>query len=272
MNSTLKLFAAALIAVGCNQAMAQDESQSVEIEAAAFQTDDGAPAAMVITSEQFGDGPAEMRIMTGDATGMTFMSDGPHFMPMATDGFGLLNNRSVQKDLELVDDQMEQIRSVQKDFDKRIRDSLGDLKSGRLDLSNIDSLKQTIADMQAQKKEAVNNLLLPHQQERLKQVALQMKMKNRGTANTIGAMAEELGLSKEQVEKMKKRSTELKQEIAEKTAQLRQDAKDELMGMLSPAQRQKLDDMIGDEYKPASPAANPAFNRNAFRFKRPGDQ
>ena len=53
MNSPLRFFAAALFVIGCSHAIAQEESQSIEIEAAAIQSDEGGPAAIIMSSVAF---------------------------------------------------------------------------------------------------------------------------------------------------------------------------------------------------------------------------
>ena len=91
---------------------------------------------------------------------------------------------------------------------------------------------------------------MPHQLDRLKQVALQMQMKSRGTAGALSSdkIAEALGLTEEQIKNLKSRSKELKKELAEKTKKLKDNAKQELIGMLSSEQQQKLKDLMGDEF------------------------
>ena len=259
MKNTLGLLTAFLIGLGCANLSAQE---AYEIEVADVQSEDGTAtfgnAVILESTEDLGNGTASssMRVIAAEpGQTMAFATDGGdimHFGGMGTDSFSLLNNKSVQKDLELVGAQMDNIRAVQKEFSEKIREQMGDLSKGKFDPSRLAGLKDTIADIRDRQKEEINKLLLPHQQERLKQVALQMKMKGRGTASalTSGDLAETLGITEEQIEKLKTRSKELQKEIAEKTKQMRDDAKEELIGILSPTQQKKLKELIGDEYQP----------------------
>lgn len=258
MNNSLKLFCAALIAIAGGELYAQE---AYEVEVGEVQTDDGnttfGSAVILEASQDFGDGTANssMRIVAAEpGTTMAFATDGGDFMHFGAggDSFSLLNNKSIQKDLELVEDQMESIRAVQSEFGKKIRDQIGDISKGNFDPERMSGLKDIIAEIQAQKKEEINKLLLPHQQDRLRQVALQMKMKSRGTSSALTSdeVAEELGITVEQIEELKERAKKLQKEIEEKTNQLKENAKQELIGILTPAQQKKLKEMIGDEYKP----------------------
>ncbi len=254
MKNTFRLFSVALIAFGCAATSAQD----VEPQTAEPPVEFGKAMIIEATDEDDGTGVSAMRIVTADTAGSVFMSDvggvsyGMSFGGDGSDSFALLNNSSIQKDLELVDDQMESIRAVQTEFGKKIRDQIGDISKGNFDPSRMSGLKEVIAEIQAQKKEEINKLLLPHQQDRLRQVALQMKMKSRGTSSALTSdeVAEELGITGEQIEKLKERAKKLQKEIEEKTKQLKEDAKQELIGILTPSQQKKLKEMIGDEYKP----------------------
>lgn len=234
--------------------------ESTEIEITAVQVDDGVGgvhAPMIIrTVEESGDGFKNSGVSVFSAqpnAAMTFVGDegSMFFGGGGNDHFSMLSNPSVRKELELVDDQMESIKQVNADFSKKIRSALGDLSKDGFNPEKASLLKETVASIQKEKKEAINQLLLPHQQERLEQVALQMKMKNRGTANTLGSkdVQEALGLSDDQIKDLKKRSGELSKEIQEKTAQLKADAKEELLGMLSKDQRKKLESMTGDTFE-----------------------
>ena len=203
-------------------AQEQTEIQSEQIEITAVQIDDETGqgnAPMIFESvEQSTDGTStsSMRIVAAEsfelADSMPFGAGGAVFGGSSSDQFAMLSNPSVRKELELVDEQMQTIREVNSDFSKKLREAIGDLSKDGFGADKASLLKDTIANIQAEKKNAINDLLLPHQQERLEQVALQMRMKSRGTASTLGSdkVKEALGLSDEQIKNLKKRSGELK--------------------------------------------------------------
>lgn len=99
-------------------------------------------------------------------------------------------------------------------------------------------------------------MLLPHQLERLKQVALQIQMKKRGAANTLlsDAVTEELGIDSEQKKRIQERQEELKKELADRMAKLKEEIRDKLLNELTAEQKKKLEEISGDDfdYKPTN--------------------
>lgn len=220
--------------------------------------------AIMIQSQTLGDGgeaQTEMRVMALDVSemgdGAFFMSTdsvmaAPLPMPFGGDPFSMLNNPSVQKDLELVDDQVQRIRDINAEFSKQISEQMKSFQGegGALDLSRAKELGEMIRKLKEQQKSELDNILLPHQQERLKQVSLQMQMQAMGTARTLSSkLAEELGISEEQKQRLKQRQEELNKELQEKIKAWREQARKELMKELTPEQRKKLEDMLGASFE-----------------------
>ena len=146
-------------------------------------------------------------------------------------------------------------------------------ENGQMDLANIGSISSLIKELKDQQKKEIEGLLLPQQQERLKQVGLQMRLKNRGTASTLtGQLAKELNLTGDQVKRIKKRQDELKKELEEKIAKLKEESRKSLLEELTNEQRKKYDAMIGDRFEP--PKADQRRMRmqlqDSLRGLRPG--
>ena len=249
------LTAVAIGLLACGSASAQ-EVQEQTLEVFSFSSDQdgegGVMAAPMIISSSTDDGSgvmSSMRIMSpGDGQTMMFAGDAPFFG--GGDDFSMLQNPSVQKDLELVDDQLEQVMEMQRRHGEQMRDALGDIRNG-ITPDGIERLKDTLAELKEKQKDELNNLLLPHQQERLRQVALQMQMQSRGTAGALTSdrIAEELGISDEQKERLQERSRELQEELQKQYEELRAQAKEELLNELTPEQRTRLEEMTGDEFE-----------------------
>ena len=250
---------------------AQEETEvppPVQAEAIVIEADASADgvtgfSTMRVVASDEGGGPATMWMSSGDGAPMAL--PGFSFGNRPMDSFSLLSNPSVQKDLELVDEQMDQIRDIQKEFGSRIKEHIGDLSKGGFDPNRARDLGEVIRELKEEQKQKVSNILLAHQQDRLKQVALQMHMNSSGTANALSSdeIAEALGLTSEQIEQLKKKSKELQQRVDEKIKQLREEAKQELIGELSRDQQAKLKEMIGDKFK--SESSDWQFNRRSLR-------
>ncbi len=161
----------------------------------------------------------------------------------------LLSNTQVQKDLELDQDQITELRKIQDDYQKQIRNEIKQAQKNKS--LNSKKLKEITQRVFKERKSAIGAVLLPHQSKRLKQIAAQMELKNRGDLNAlIGSnLASELGIDDEQKERLKKRAAEIKKEFEEKVAKLKKEAQQELFRELRPDQRKKLDELTREKFE-----------------------
>lgn len=278
MKRMTRQFALGLALFGlAGMAVAQDENQepqttgeAVEMTVIAGDETGGAPMVFA-TRSSFGEGgeSSGMRIMSGGpGSGMTFIdSAGGAFGGGAPDPWSMLSNPSVQKDLELVGDQLKQVEDMQSDFARQMKEQIGDLSKGGFSPDRFKGLGEMIKQLKAEQQEKLEGLLLPHQISRLKQVALQTHMKNAGAAGALGSsqLAEELGITEEQQERLKEKAKEINKKLVEDTAKLKADAREELLKELTPDQRSKLKEMMGDKYEPQSKD----WKESMERFRRP---
>jgi hypothetical protein len=104
---------------------------------------------------------------------------------------------------------------------------------------------------------AVEKILLPHQRRRLDQILLQMQVRNTGygSAAALGNedLTKALGITEEQKEKLRQKEQALRAEIQRKTQEfykkLNEETREELLSVLTPAQRQKLRDLLGNDFE-----------------------
>lgn len=179
------------------------------------------------------------------------------FMPNANvDPLSLLNNKDVREELELVGDQLEKYQQAQKELKEKIKEKTQALTSGEIDPASMGMIAREIGEMQKAGQQQMQSMLLPHQLERLKQVALQMQMKRRGAANTLlsDQIAEELGIDAAQKKRIEARQKELKKELADRMEKLKLEIREKLLAELTSEQKVKLDKLSGDkfDYKPTS--------------------
>lgn len=216
--------------------------------------EEGAPM-IFSTTESFGNGESRtgMRIMSGGPGLMTFSNSatGDFVMP-APDPWNMLSNPSVQKDLELVGDQLKKVQDLQSDFAAQMKAQIGDLNKGGLSTDRLKDLPILMKQLREQQREQMEGMLLPHQIERLKQVALQTHMKQSGTAGALASkkVAEALGMTEEQIERLKEKSKEINEQLAQDMEELKEKAKDELLNELTSDQKSKLKELTGDKYEP----------------------
>lgn len=228
------------------------------------------------------DGEGNMEIMSfstegGDA--MMFsapldsaMSGG--FMPGMMDSFGMLNNEGVQNELEFVGEQRDKYKRLQSEYNSRLKSKLDEMNKGGFDPERARELGDEIRAMKEQQSKDIEDLLLPHQISRMKQIQLQQRMRAMGAANALSdqKIAEELGLSEEQIAKLKERAKELAEELQKKVQKLREETQNTLLKELDPDQREKLNALIGEKFEvqPSTPFPGRMRNRTERR-ERPND-
>ncbi len=167
------------------------------------------------------------------------------------DAFSQIHDPSVRKDLELVDDQYSQIKKIQTEFQERLSSLMKEYPKSKGDNERIKDISLAIQKIQKDKKEALSDVLLPHQLERLKQVSRQIHMKNMGTGPALqhGELAKELEISKDQKKNLAKIQADLQKELQQLRDELKADAKKKLLSELTAEQRTKLKELTGDEFK-----------------------
>lgn len=220
----------------------------------------------VVMSAQEGPGgaPTNFSIMTAGSDGsmnMMSFSPGEGLMmgspSMSGDPFSMLTSPEIQTELDVVGDQREQIMKLQQDYSARIREQIEAMRKNNFAPEKAGNIQQTIADLQAQQRRDIEELLHPRQRERLNQLAMQAKMKSMGAVSTLAdkKVLEDLGITEEQIAKMREKAKELNKELEEKIAKLREETQQALLGELTKEQRTKLESMIGDKFEFPKPKA-----------------
>ena len=260
-KSFVAILSMALISLSSNLILAQ-ETQEQAIIVSSIETSDS-------------DGPAgqQLRVFSTDsAMPQTLFMDSFGGNSSFSFGFGgtadkfsMLQNPAIQKEIELVDEQVQQIRKIQKEFGKKIKDQL----KGGISGDKARNLGEMIKKLKEEQQEQIKEILLEHQRERLNQVSLQQTLRNSGTANALASKSfrEELGLSDEQVKGLREKAAELKKEMEEKIKKMREEMKEELLGELSSSQRRKLKKMLGDKYEPDTDAVKKSFREQMRRIR-----
>ena len=169
---------------------------------------------------------------------------------------GLVMREEVQQELQLVDEQRQKVVDAAEAARDQMRDEMRDLFSQMRDLSDeerrgrFDEIRGRMEAMNADLEAKLKKVLLPHQFERLKQIDVQARMQQRGaSALSGGDLAKALGLTDEQREKLQQRAEEVRQELQEKIRQLQAEARDKMLDVLTPEQRAKLEQLMGDTFE-----------------------
>lgn len=162
-----------------------------------------------------------------------------------------LFNPSVLKDLEIIGEQKEKIIAIGRDFGAKFQNLMKAALEARGDQETIKNISQTYSKLQDERSKALENVLLPHQLERVKQVSQQIRMRARGAIGAFqsGELAEELEMTAEQKKQISEIQQQLSQKLAKETARLKAEAKRKVMSVLSMQQKTKLKKLVGEEFR-----------------------
>ena len=169
---------------------------------------------------------------------------------------GLLQNRQIQEELELMDDQIDELQEVQQRVGEIMRDAFSGIDWRNMEGDErqevMDEMREKMEEEMKDIQKDVDEILLPHQRTRLKQITVQTQ--SRGRNGVVGALsssavAEELGLSEEDIEELREKQEEVQKKLQEKIAKLNQEAEDEVLSVLSSEQRKKYKEMVGDKFE-----------------------
>jgi hypothetical protein len=167
-------------------------------------------------------------------------------------GFGgladLARRSDVRKELELLDDQIQKLDKLNETRGERMRQMFSGMEDVPRE-QRFEKMRELGQKEQQQTERELEQILLPHQMRRLKQLELQTRSRGGVQALLGDRAAEELGLSPEQKEKLQKRAAELEEQLRQKTAELRKQNQDELLRLLTPQQRAKWKDLVGDPFE-----------------------
>lgn len=168
---------------------------------------------------------------------------------------GLAMRDDVQQELQLVDEQKDKVRGIADDMRNKVRDELRGIFEQMRDLNDEErrakfgEIRNKVEAINADMEKKLDGVLLPHQLERLKQIDLQSKIRQRGAdALTSGDLAKALNLTDEQREKLEKRAAELQEELQAKIRDLQADARKKMLDVLTPEQQAQLQKMMGDQF------------------------
>jgi hypothetical protein len=257
---------------GCSllsiQALAQEDelelSSSVENKAmtiVAADDESGGPPVVISAISSSVDGEAP--VFTFSEPGAFFL--GGAMTPM--DPIGLLHNADVQKEIELDSNQLEEFKKANDEFQKLMQERGKQLRGGKLEPGKLKELAESMKQIKQEQTARMKEILIPQQLERLQQISTQQFMESAGAANALASkhLADQLGLTKEQIERLKKRSEEINKELREKMDALKLEAREQLLNELTSEQRDKINQLLGKKYTYKMPEIENLRKRLPFR-------
>ncbi len=158
----------------------------------------------------------------------------------------LLGDPKVRKELEMVDFQYENLKKSNSEIRSRMAKQL---KS--IDFSNPGSIADQVRRIRDQAEKNLQEVLLPHQLTRLKQLGAQSQLKRRGLVDllTSDPLKSELEITDRQGGELRQAEKEIQEELAREIARLRERAKEKILSKLRPNQREKVEDLLGESFE-----------------------
>lgn len=218
-----------------------------------------APAQVVIRS--VGDVPEGVGAITAFAPSRISSGASFSFFHMPSDPLGLLQQKQIQEELELSDDQRTVVEELQKDIQRQTREIFeANAKFGGDAARLMETAQKTVRKNVEKELEKV---LSPKQLKRLGQLEVQMSIKNRGVhALTEEKLASALGVADEQKEEIRERGREMQEELRAEIAKLRERLRNRLIKeLLDDDQLVKLEELSGEEYEVQRPNVRRVFGR-----------
>lgn len=158
---------------------------------------------------------------------------------------GMLSDKAIRGELEMVDDQYKQLQDLSSQVQKEAAEQIRNL-----DFSDSSWLEQ-VRRIRQQAKSQIDTVLLPHQQERLRQIRMQSQMRRRTLVEIItnDPIKTELEITDDQAGELRRSEKEIEKQLEEDIAELRRKAREKLLSNLKAKQRKRVEEMIGQPYK-----------------------
>lgn len=182
---------------------------------------------------------------------------GRFFGPMGGPGsqLMLLMNPAVVKELELTEEQQAKLREIGQQMRERMREQFAGLRdlSPEERQARFREMREKMEAQIQEIREKVHQVLLPHQQRRLEQIAFQMRLR-RGGGGLGGLiddqeMVKKLGLTEEQVQKLRQIREETMERLRSLPQQIQKEAEEKAMQVLTEQQKQMIKELMGERFE-----------------------
>lgn len=157
----------------------------------------------------------------------------------------LLSDKAIREEIEMVDEQYEELKQVQKKIQSRVAQEIRGI-----DFSKRETVTTQIKRIRDRARKELDSLLLPHQVKRLQQLHLQSALRGRSLVDVITSdpLKTDLEIDDEQTQQLKKEEKKIEQELQKEIERLRKEAREKLISRLKPEQEKKLKELVGEEF------------------------
>lgn len=222
--------------------------------------------------EEAPQGQPKMAISFGGPDGMmTFGS--PMADPNNSSALtGLLQQDKIRSELKITPEQIAGIEKLQKQSNQLLSTAVQAMMKarsnggGNLDLSTLQEAKDNVRDLTDR---GIEEILLPEQLERIRQIAFQVEISRMGLGPSLtrGKLGETVGIRNDQKPDLIRLATKIEEETTAKIAQIRREAREELVATLDEEQQAKVTELIGDFFDYSAPTMDDMLKQVTKRFQ-----
>lgn len=198
----------------------------------------------------------------------------------------IAHNPRLRDELEIIDKQVSELAEVLRDYQQErqqfmmenrkdmelaqqaAREGMGEVAQGVMR-----ELQKEMREKSAAHFKRINEILLPHQIKRFRQIALQMMLKHAsGYGDEFGmplALADHLGLSPKEKESLRKTVEDARTEFSEEVKALRETTRNKILNAIPAEKRKEYHALIGDLFDvEQSIRVSEQMRRNAERQRQ----
>ncbi len=176
--------------------------------------------------------------------------------------FKLLANESVRNELQLTDAQYAGVKQINAESQKRMSDLFraNMTHSGKSGSSAVRiggrEVKEMMEANQLAAEEAVEEILLPEQLNRVRQLAYQVQIAQLGLGELLvnGKLGQEVGVHEDQKQHLTDRAAKIEAEARAAIKEIRARARAQLLSELAPDQRKKAEELLGEYFDYEEPS------------------
>jgi len=165
---------------------------------------------------------------------------------------GVAMREEVQKHLELLPDQVDDLKKLQEAERESQREAFEEIRNaGQEDrAAAFAKFQETQRRAAAETQKKVDNVLLPHQSKRLSQLAMQRRLRGGiSGALTNEDIATQLGISSRERDQLTAKVRDAEAALRDQVTKLRNEMQADLLKNLSPEQQAKYADLIGEPFE-----------------------
>lgn len=169
--------------------------------------------------------------------------------------FSLLSNESVRAELKLTEEQFDGSQKIMKESRKRMGDYVRSMMSERKSGTSIQIDGQTMKTMtqeaSAQAEAAIEEILLPVQLKRIRQLAYQIEVRQNGLGEFLvdGRLGQDVDVHDDQKQHLTDRAAAIEAEARAAIIKIRSEAQAKLLAELAPDQRKTAEGLLGKYFE-----------------------